>query len=88
MRGAERLARSHYRYQLRLVKAAELRKRAEEIESGADEYLENEIAYALDSDKITLASARRSLGWSNVKVKAWADKARKRNTELLRKGTN
>lgn len=82
------LIEAQKKYYRQLERAADLRAQAEDVESTAEEALANKIAYALDVQRVPLRQAWKALGWSNVKTKAWADRARKRNTELLRKGTN
>lgn len=84
----EELFQVRGRYHERMQRASELRAQAEEMEKRATERLENAIARTLDADKVPLAKVWKALGWSNVKTKAWADRARKRNNELLRKGIN
>lgn len=82
------LIEAQKKYYRQLERAADLRAQAEEVESTAELALANKIAYTLDIQKVPLRQVWKALGWSNVKTKAWADKARKRNIELLRKGTN
>lgn len=57
-------------------------------EQEAVEDLENTLALMLDSKAFTLSQLIQETGYSNTKVKAMAERARRRNREFLRKGTN
>lgn len=57
-------------------------------EAEAVEDLENTIALVIDSRASSLTQVANEMNASRDKIKAMADRARKRNRELLRKGTN
>lgn len=59
-----------------------------EQEKTATEALENIVAFTLDGNHATLTALARELHCSRDKVKGMAERARRRNGELLRKGTN
>lgn len=83
----EKLLLAKGRYHERMERASQLRAQAEVMETAAKERLENAIAYELDFEKTSLTQVWKSMGWSNDKVKSWAEKSRKRNRVLLRRGT-
>lgn len=67
---------------------AEVIQRAKEKERDRQEELENVIAFVLDYKQANQTEVAKALGCSRDKMNRLADNARKRNTELLRKGTN
>lgn len=52
------------------------------------ENLENTVALVIDTWSASLTDISELLGCSRDKVKVMADRARKRNREFLRRGTN
>lgn len=65
---------------------AEALQQFREKESVAEEALENVIAFVLTGKHATLTAVARELNCSRDKVKAMAERARRRNMKLLRSG--
>lgn len=65
---------------------AEALQRYREKETVAEEALENVVAFVLTGKHATLSAVARELNCSRDKVKAMAERARRRNMKLLRSG--
>lgn len=65
---------------------AEALQRYREKEATAEEALENVVAFVLAGKHATLTAVARELNCSRDKVKAMAERARRRNLKLLRSG--
>ena len=60
--------------------------RWEKAEAEAQEDLENVIGLVLSGKFTTTASVMQATGYSNTKVRAMAERARRRNMKLMRSG--
>lgn len=65
---------------------AEALQRHREKEAVAEEALENVVAFVLSGKHATLSAVARELNCSRDKVKAMAERARRRNMKLMRSG--
>lgn len=65
---------------------AEALQRYREKEATAEEALENVVAFVLTGKHATLTAVARELNCSRDKAKAMAERARQRNTRLMRSG--
>lgn len=65
---------------------AEALQRYREKEATAEEALENVVAFVLTWKHATLTAVARELNCSRDKVKAMAERARRRNMKLMRSG--
>lgn len=65
---------------------AEALQRHREKEAAAEEDLENVVAFILTGKHATLSAVARELNCSRDRVKAMAERARRRNMKLMRSG--
>lgn len=65
---------------------AEALQRYREKETIAEQALENVVAFVLAGKHASLRSVMQITGYSNTKVKAMAERARRRNMKLMRSG--
>lgn len=65
---------------------AEALQRYREKETTAEEALENVVSFVLTGKHATLTAIARELNCSRGKVKAMAERARRRNRKLMRSG--
>lgn len=65
---------------------AEALQRCREKETTAEQALENVVAFVITGKHATLSAVARELNCSRDKVKAMAERARRRNMKLMRSG--
>jgi len=82
------VARKLERLRMAQANTADVIQRAKAKERDRQEELENVIAFVLDYKQANKTEIAKVLGCSRDKMNRMADNARKRNTELLQKGSN